>query len=76
MYETINSPINYVDRIAEANQAKVLAAMQKNRVSAACFAATTGYGYAGSGARRSGDADGPAAPGAAVSAARKGDFLL
>ena len=34
-----------VDRIAEANQAKVLAAMQKNRVSAACFAATTGYGY-------------------------------
>ena len=29
-----------VDRIAEANQAKVLAAMQKNRVSAACFAAT------------------------------------
>ena len=33
-----------VDRIAEANQAKVLAAMQKNRVSAACFAATTGYG--------------------------------
>ncbi len=34
-----------VDRIAEANQAKVLAAMQKNRVSAACFAATTGCGY-------------------------------
>ena len=34
-----------IDRIAEHNQAKVLAAMQKNRVSAACFAATTGYGY-------------------------------
>ena len=34
-----------IDRIAEYNQAKVLAAMQKNRVSAACFAATTGYGY-------------------------------
>ena len=34
-----------VDQIAEHNQAKVLAAMQKNRVSAACFAATTGYGY-------------------------------
>ena len=34
-----------VDRIAEHNQAKVLDAMQKNRVSAACFAATTGYGY-------------------------------
>ena len=34
-----------VDKIAELNQAKVIAAMQKNRVSAACFAATTGYGY-------------------------------
>lgn len=34
-----------IDRIAEYNQAKVLAAMQKNRVSATHFAATTGYGY-------------------------------
>ena len=34
-----------IDRIAEYNQAKVLSAMQKNRVSAVCFAATTGYGY-------------------------------
>lgn len=34
-----------IDRIAEYNQAKVIAAMQKNRVSAACFAATSGYGY-------------------------------
>ena len=34
-----------VDKIAEHNQAKVINAMQKNRVSAACFAATTGYGY-------------------------------
>ena len=34
-----------IDQIAEYNQAKVLRAMQKNRVSAACFAATTGYGY-------------------------------
>ena len=34
-----------IDRIAEYNQAKVLSAMQKNHVSAACFAATTGYGY-------------------------------
>ena len=34
-----------IDRVAEYNQAKVLTAMQKNRVSAACFAATTGYGY-------------------------------
>ena len=34
-----------VDRVAEHNQAKVLHAMQKNRVNATCFAATTGYGY-------------------------------
>ena len=34
-----------IDQVAEYNQAKVIAAMQKNRVSAACFAATTGYGY-------------------------------
>lgn len=34
-----------IDKVAEFNQAKVLRAMQKNRVSAACFAATTGYGY-------------------------------
>ena len=34
-----------IDQIAEYNQAKVLSAMQRNRVSAACFAATTGYGY-------------------------------
>ena len=34
-----------VDRTAEYNQGKVLAAMQKNRVNATHFAATTGYGY-------------------------------
>ena len=34
-----------IDETAECNQAKVLYAMQKNRVSAGCFAATTGYGY-------------------------------
>ncbi len=34
-----------VDAVAEYNQGKVLAAMQKHRVSAPCFAATTGYGY-------------------------------
>ncbi len=34
-----------VDAVAEYNQAKVIAAMQKNRVGASCFAATTGYGY-------------------------------
>ena len=34
-----------IDRTAEYNQGKVLAAMQKNRVNATHFAATTGYGY-------------------------------
>nr|WP_325299892.1 methionine gamma-lyase family protein [uncultured Oscillibacter sp.] len=34
-----------IDRTAEYNQAKVLHAMQKNRVNATHFAATTGYGY-------------------------------
>ncbi len=34
-----------IDAVAEYNQAKVLAAMQKNRVNAVCFAATSGYGY-------------------------------
>lgn len=34
-----------IDEIAEQNQAKVLSAMQKNRVCASHFAATTGYGY-------------------------------
>lgn len=43
--ELIHDRFDTIDRIAEYNQAKVLRAMQKNRVSAACFAATTGYGY-------------------------------
>ena len=34
-----------IDQIAEYNQAKVLSAFQKNRVSATCFAASSGYGY-------------------------------
>ena len=43
--ERLRERFDNIDKIAEYNQAKVLAAMQKNRVSAACFAATTGYGY-------------------------------
>ena len=34
-----------IDATAEKNQAKVLHALQENRVDATCFAATTGYGY-------------------------------
>ena len=43
--ERIKDRFAAIDKVAEYNQAKVLAAMQKNKVSAACFAATTGYGY-------------------------------
>ena len=43
--ETLAKRFAGIDQIAEYNQAKVLSAMQKNRVSATCFAATTGYGY-------------------------------
>ena len=34
-----------IDKVAEYNQAKVLTAFRKNRVSATCFASSTGYGY-------------------------------
>ena len=43
--ENLKERFAEIDKIAEHNQAKVIAAMQKNRVSATCFAATTGYGY-------------------------------
>ena len=34
-----------IDEIAEYNQQKVTLALQKNKVDATCFAASTGYGY-------------------------------
>ena len=34
-----------IDKTAEYNQLKVISAMQKNRVDAACFAESMGYGY-------------------------------
>ena len=34
-----------IDKMAEINQMKVLAAMQKNQVSEACMLGTSGYGY-------------------------------
>ncbi len=43
--EKLKERFDAIDKIAEYNQAKVIKAMQRNRVSAACFAATTGYGY-------------------------------
>ena len=42
---SLRARFDEIDQTAEYNQAKVIAAMQKNRVNAACFAGTTGYGY-------------------------------
>ena len=43
--ERLKDRFDAIDQVAEYNQAKVVHAMQKTRGSAACFAATTGYGY-------------------------------
>ena len=43
--ENLKERFAAIDQIAEHNQAKVLRAMQKNKVSAACFVASSGYGY-------------------------------
>lgn len=43
--EKIKDSFLRIDRIAEANQIKVLTAMQQEQVSEACLVETTGYGY-------------------------------
>ncbi len=43
--ENLELRFKEIDKTAEHNQLKVIAAMQKNRVDAACFAESTGYGY-------------------------------
>lgn len=43
--EGLKNRFAHIDEIAEYNQIKVLRAMQKHRVSAACFESSTGYGY-------------------------------
>ena len=43
--EQLEERFKSIDRRAEYNQAKVLAAMQRSRIGANHFAATTGYGY-------------------------------
>lgn len=43
--EELKERFEQIDEVAEYNQCKVISAMQKNRVNATCFAATTGYGY-------------------------------
>lgn len=43
--EDLKDRFDEIDKVAECNQMKVLSAMQNNRLSEACFAPTTGYGY-------------------------------
>ncbi|SFG26484.1 Cystathionine beta-lyase family protein involved in aluminum resistance [Lachnospiraceae bacterium C7] len=43
--ESLNERFNKIDENAELNQLKVIKAMQKNKVSAECFNASSGYGY-------------------------------
>ena len=43
--ESLRARFEKIDTIAEYNQMKVIRAMQKNRLSEAHFAASTGYGY-------------------------------
>jgi len=43
--QSLKERFTAIDETVEYNQMKVLEAMQKNRVEAACFAATSGYGY-------------------------------
>jgi cystathionine beta-lyase family protein involved in aluminum resistance len=43
--DSLKERFEKIDEIAEINQLKVLAAMQKNQVSEACLHGTSGYGY-------------------------------
>ncbi len=43
--EDLTERFRTIDRTAESNQLRVLSAMQKNKVSAACFESSSGYGY-------------------------------
>lgn len=43
--ERIKPQFDKIDAVAQHNTCKVMAAFQDNRVSDACFAGTTGYGY-------------------------------
>ena len=43
--DALRKRFDEIDAVAEYNQARVLRAMQENRVDAACFRGSTGYGY-------------------------------
>lgn len=45
IWSSLETRFKEIDEISEYNQMKVIAAMQKNRVSEACLLGTTGYGY-------------------------------
>lgn len=45
IWESLTERFQKIDAISEANQLKVLQAMQENQVSEACMLGTTGYGY-------------------------------
>lgn len=43
--ESLKERFEQIDEVAEFNQVKILRAMQRHKVSAGCFEASTGYGY-------------------------------
>ncbi len=45
IWKSLEQRFKEIDELSEYNQMKVIAAMQKNRVSEACLLGTTGYGY-------------------------------
>ena len=45
IWESLADRFQKIDAVSEANQLKVLKALQKNQVSEACLSGTTGYGY-------------------------------
>ena len=45
IWKSLSDRFEKIDAVSEANQLKVLKAMQKNQVSEACMLGTTGYGY-------------------------------
>lgn len=45
VWESLKERWAEIDAVSEYNQLKVIAAMQKNKVSEACLLGTTGYGY-------------------------------
>lgn len=45
IWESLSERFQKIDAVSEANQLKVLKALQENKVSEACMLGTTGYGY-------------------------------